>query len=100
MLASFIVQAAAFDSYENARRVSCFKDTRTKLLADIEGWMKTHERGQSIYVLYGVTGIGKSTIAKTVAEQKAELNVLGASFFFLKDGKIILPDSSVSTRSL
>ena len=42
-------------------------------------------QGQSIYVLYGVAGIGKSTVAKTLAERAAEANVLGASFFFSRN---------------
>jgi len=38
-----------------------------------------------IYVLDGVAGIGKSTIAKTVAEHAAGINALGASFFFSRN---------------
>lgn len=35
-----------------------------------------------IYVLYGIAGIGKSTVAQTVAEYAASRKLLGASFFF------------------
>jgi len=41
--------------------------------------------GKSIYILYGVAGIGKSTVAKTVAEGAALGGTLGASFFFSRD---------------
>ena len=41
--------------------------------------------GKSIYILYGVAGIGKSTVAKTVAEHAAKDGTLGASFFFSRD---------------
>jgi predicted AAA+ superfamily ATPase len=40
---------------------------------------------KSIYVLYGIAGIGKSTVAKTAAERAAHNKVLGASFFFSRD---------------
>ena len=41
--------------------------------------MDADDQGQSIYVLYGVAGIGKSTVAKTLAERAAEANVLVSS---------------------
>lgn len=36
-------------------------------------------------MLHGIAGIGKSTIAQTVAERAAELGCLGASFFFSRN---------------
>ena len=44
--------------------------------------MNDASRNDPIYVLYGVAGIGKSTVAKTLAERAAKDDVLGASFFF------------------
>jgi len=41
--------------------------------------------GKSIYILYGVAGIGKSTVAKTVAEHAAKDGTLGGTFFFSRD---------------
>jgi len=41
--------------------------------------------GKPIYILYGVAGIGKSTVAKTAAEYAANDKALGASFFFSRD---------------
>lgn len=38
-----------------------------------------------IYVLDGIAGIGKSTVAQTIATHSADLGYLGASFFFSKD---------------
>ncbi|KIL56071.1 hypothetical protein M378DRAFT_541436 [Amanita muscaria Koide BX008] len=35
-----------------------------------------------MYILSGLAGIGKSTVAYTIASRAAELNLLGASFFF------------------
>jgi len=65
---------------------SCFKGTRVRLLNDIASWIASDDRSVApIYVLDGVAGIGKSTIAKTVAEHAAGINALGASFFFSRD---------------
>jgi hypothetical protein len=44
--------------------------------------------GQSsppIYVLDGIAGVGKSTVAITVAQRAAGINSLGATFFFSRD---------------
>jgi len=75
------VRAAAYDS---ARRQSCFGDTRAQLLSEIQRWINDRG-GKHIYILYGVAGIGKSTVAKTVAEHAARDGTLGASFFFSRD---------------
>ena len=67
--------------------MSCFEGTRDKLLDDIMGWigMGNQGQGQSIYILYGIAGIGKSTVAKTLAERTAQSGNLGATFFFSRD---------------
>ena len=72
------VAAAAYDC---VRRNSCFGDTRALLLSEIQNWANNNG-GRPIYVLYGVAGIGKSTVAKTVAERAVNEKTLGASFFF------------------
>jgi len=46
------------------------------------GWLNDYNGRQSIYVLHGVAGIGKSTVSKSIAESAAARGVLGASFFF------------------
>ena len=71
-------------AYDCARRTSCFGHTRAQLLSEIQNWMDNNS-GQPIYVLYGVAGIGKSTVAKTVAERAANSRTLGASFLFSRD---------------
>jgi hypothetical protein len=80
-----VVPAAAYDSYETAQRASCFEGTRAGLLDDVTNWMNSECRNQSIYILYGIAGIGKSTVAKTLAQRAARSNTLGASFFFSRD---------------
>lgn len=49
--------------------------------------MNSGGRSHSVYVLYGVAGIGKSTVSKTLAERvtQGNINALGASFFFSRD---------------
>jgi len=46
------------------------------------GWLNDCNGRQSIYVLHGVAGIGKSTVSKSIAESAVVRGVLGASFFF------------------
>ena len=66
--------------------MSCFKGTRVRLLNEIASWIASDDPSLApIYVLDGVAGIGKSTIAKTVAENAAGINTLGASFFFSRN---------------
>ncbi|KAJ2922141.1 hypothetical protein H1R20_g14943, partial [Candolleomyces eurysporus] len=84
------VPAAAYDSQDLAKVNTCFEGTRVKLLAGIGRWMSSaaldgHKTGKPIYVLDGIAGIGKSTVAKTVAQRAADFNSLGASFFFSRD---------------
>lgn len=54
-------------------------------MGDVKSWMRGEGWSQSIYILYGIAGIGKSTVAKTLAEHTARSNALGASFFFSRD---------------
>ena len=75
---------AAYDDYNNNRRVSCFEGTRQALLSDIGEWIFAVTEFL-IYVLSGMAGIGKSTVAQTIAERAANLGILGASFFFSRN---------------
>ncbi|RXW12004.1 hypothetical protein EST38_g13852 [Candolleomyces aberdarensis] len=84
------VSGAAYDSQELAKINLCFEGTRVKLLAGIGRWMSNttleeQETGKPIYILDGIAGIGKSTVAKTVAQRAADINSLGATFFFSRD---------------
>jgi len=53
-------------------------------LDEIADWIYG-ERQRPIYILYGIAGIGKSTVAKTLAERAAARRILGSSFFFSRD---------------
>ncbi|RXW23419.1 hypothetical protein EST38_g2443 [Candolleomyces aberdarensis] len=78
------VPSAVYNSQDLAKVNSCFEGTRMKLLAGIGHWM-SDTTGKPIYVLDGIAGIGKSTVAKTVAQRAAAINSLGVSFFFSRD---------------
>ncbi|KAJ2925775.1 hypothetical protein H1R20_g11320, partial [Candolleomyces eurysporus] len=82
------VPGAAYDSQEVADKVvSCFEGTRTTLLANVGRWMSgtISDGHRPLYVLDGIAGIGKSTVALTVAQRAAGINSLGASFCFSRD---------------
>ncbi|KAF9459973.1 hypothetical protein BDZ94DRAFT_1198701, partial [Collybia nuda] len=73
---------AGFDYRSSESRSSCFQGTRERLLTDINNWMHNSAKDESIYILYGIAGIGKSTVAQTVAMHAAGRNLLLGSFFF------------------
>lgn len=74
---------ASFDSDHNWGRRTCLQDTRAELLQQIQTWVEgTGEK--SVFWLRGTDGIGKSTVARTVAQRYNKQGKLGASFFFSK----------------
>src|SRR6266436_4939126 len=109
------VEAAGYDSGRPNAPERCLKDTRTAVLEKIWCWIgpptsDTTDKPtvsdtaiepigdapanpspdatvEPIYWVNGLAGIGKSTIARTVAEDAKDLNLLGASFFFSRQEK-------------
>ncbi|RXW15753.1 hypothetical protein EST38_g10101 [Candolleomyces aberdarensis] len=83
------VPGAAYDSQEvEDKIVPCFEGTRSTLLVNVGRWMSgSISDGQNppLYVLDGIAGIGKSTVAITVAHRAAGINSLGGTFFFSRD---------------
>ncbi|KIL62673.1 hypothetical protein M378DRAFT_752536 [Amanita muscaria Koide BX008] len=76
---------ALFDDYQNKKKSGpCFKGTREALLREMADWA-TGPGESRTYVLSGLAGIGKSTVAYTIASRAADLGLLGASFFFSRD---------------
>lgn len=68
--------------------VSSLEHTQEATLDDIKAWSDSDGvEGPPIFWVWGMAGMGKSTIAQTVAEQEACLGGLGASFFFSRDTK-------------
>ncbi|KAK0845389.1 hypothetical protein LTR03_007446 [Friedmanniomyces endolithicus] len=81
-LAKLITAAGAtYDSSAEGELPRCLPGTRLELLKQIDDWAKD-PAGQRMFWLCGVAGTGKSTIARTVAENLHEDGLLGASFFF------------------
>ncbi|KAG8961352.1 hypothetical protein FRC00_012494 [Tulasnella sp. 408] len=73
--------------YDSASRVGanpCFQGTRSSILHEISSWIE-NPSAPPIFWLSGMAGIGKSTIAHTIAEQEDKKHRLGASFFFSRD---------------
>src|SRR6266478_5027084 len=73
----------AFNDYmcQDKRRATCFGNTREVLLKEVSEWVPASGM-PPIYVLSGLAGIGKTTVAQTVAARSDNLHSLGASFFF------------------
>jgi hypothetical protein len=88
----------AHDSGREDAPSSCLEGTRVAILEEILSWSESMNRERSpVYWLSRMAGLGKSTIAKTVAEWAEEKGVLGATFFFsqsdnpLWDSGLVLP---------
>ncbi|KIL60889.1 hypothetical protein M378DRAFT_167559 [Amanita muscaria Koide BX008] len=76
---------AVFNDYQNKKKSGpCFEGTRVALLREMANWV-TGQGESRMYILSGLAGIGKSTVAYTIASRAADLNLLGASFFFSRD---------------
>nr|OQO21198.1 hypothetical protein B0A51_14683 [Rachicladosporium sp. CCFEE 5018] len=74
-----------FDASSRQDDPLCLQDTRTEVLKQIRAWVYGEE-ASCIFWLNGMAGTGKSTIARTVAEEFSRRKCLGASFFFVRGG--------------
>ncbi|PCH38717.1 hypothetical protein WOLCODRAFT_149656 [Wolfiporia cocos MD-104 SS10] len=76
---------AEFRSAQNEAKNGYLETTRRGLLEDIEQWAMSEDPKQPpFFVLTGVAGAGKSTLAYEVAKRLENKNRLGASFFFVR----------------
>ena len=73
---------AAHESNRVSGISSCFKNTRTGVLRDIRDWIMGKD-SKPVFWLNGMAGIGKTTITRTIVEQKEDIWI--ASFFFSRD---------------
>lgn len=76
-----IAEGASFDSRAEEGNETCLPNTRVELLEKLSVWI-AEPSSKPIFWLNGMAGTGKSTIARTLAEARAESNDLGATFFF------------------
>ncbi|KAG8871405.1 hypothetical protein FRB97_008720, partial [Tulasnella sp. 331] len=72
---------------------TCFTGTRGAILQEIRDWVTTKDvLAPPIMWLDGMAGIGKSTIAMSIAQWGESQGLLGASFFFSGHGEAELSD--------
>ncbi|KAF8330533.1 hypothetical protein F5887DRAFT_843838, partial [Amanita rubescens] len=71
---------ALFDSQHRASVPRCLPGTRQSQLAHIRTWAQL-STSRPILWLSGTAGVGKSTMAQTIAEESAAEGFLAASFF-------------------
>lgn len=66
---------------------TCTKDTRVKILQDIEDWIGGNCVGidHDLFWLYGMAGCGKSAISHTISSRLDAQKMLGACFFCKRD---------------
>lgn len=76
-----IAEGASFDSRAEEGNETCLPNTRVELLEKLSVWI-AEPSSKPIFWLNGMAGTGKSTIARTLAQARAESNDLGATFFF------------------
>src|SRR5258707_12888547 len=78
---------AGYDTNRPGAPSGCFKGTRVEILHSIMAWLgrPVMDVSKPIYWVNGLAGIGKSTIARTVAEQVDGLPLQMASFFFARN---------------
>ena len=70
--------------FRHGNRNGCLKGTRGAVLDEIELWTGDFNK-PPVYWLNGLAGMGKTTIAQTIAERTFAGGWLGASFFCSRD---------------
>ena len=76
---------APFNAYGKEDDPFCLPNTRVEVLKQIRAWADGDDT-RHIFWLRGLAGTGKSTIARTVAQENYIRKRLGASFFFSRGG--------------
>ena len=83
----------------DSKRPCCLGNTRRNVINDIMKWIEDDSNeAKKVLWVYGLAGTGKSTLSTTIAHIMANLQRLGAFFFFNRD---IRPrDSGTLIRTL
>ena len=68
-------------SEQEANKPKCLEGTRVDLLQKIRTWAQTTDF-PNVFVLTGGSGTGKSTVARTIAEEFKSSKSLGCYIFF------------------
>ncbi|KAF5328763.1 hypothetical protein D9619_011562 [Psilocybe cf. subviscida] len=89
---------ASYKSIRTGRANGCLEGTRISILETIRRWATDPDHNQPpMFWLNGLAGIGKTTIAHTIAFELDKKGFLGASFVFLraddqlKDARLVFP---------
>ncbi|QRV93344.1 hypothetical protein RhiJN_21362 [Ceratobasidium sp. AG-Ba] len=77
------LQPVGLAGYDSVR--ACMAGTRLSLIDDITSWARNPCSDQTFAWLYGLAGLGKSSVATSVCQQLDEHGTLGASFFCKRD---------------
>lgn len=87
-------QYASHNSARSDKTSSCFEGTRTEIVDTIFEWILDPDpSSDQIFFLSGIAGVGKTTVARTVAEKARRDGLLGGDFFFTQQGEADLHDS-------
>ncbi|KAG8994590.1 hypothetical protein FRB94_009776 [Tulasnella sp. JGI-2019a] len=82
-------------------RSSCLEGTRVAVLKEIRKWYSnTAPNAPLFFDLDGVAGVGKTTIAHTIAEEAARDGYLAGSFFFTRGGEAELSNPTLAFPTL
>ncbi|KAJ0418871.1 quinon protein alcohol dehydrogenase-like superfamily [Aspergillus carlsbadensis] len=73
--------SAAYGFHKEDEEPTCHEGTRKVVLDEIDEWLNGRH-GESVFWISGWAGIGKSTIARTVAKYGTKDGRVAASFFF------------------
>ena len=76
-----VARQATYDASSQQDDEKCLEGTRTEVLKEMTAFARGGGE-QHIFWLNGMAGSGKSTIARTLAEELHKEGLLGASFFF------------------
>ena len=79
------VDEARFNSYQRQNEPVCHPQTRVEILQDIKDWVNGQDT-RGVFWLSGEAGMGKTTVARTIARHFYDSGRLAASFFFVKGG--------------
>lgn len=87
---------AGFDCDRPDKPTNCFEGTRTDILAKIKSWaLDKNAKIEPIFWVSGIAGVGKTTVARTIAEWAQDSQLLGGQFFFSRRVEAKLRDPAL-----